>query len=101
MYLFLISPCGCSVTAPESPLILQRLNVVYVTVVSRCTAVIPYMSFMYQDIYRSFDKFSAAVGKSLLALKIKEKNGESERQATFKKKKHLNEGANSFQVYFT
>ena len=52
-------------------------------------------SFMYQDIYRSLDKFSAAVGKSSVCLKIKETVGE------LKKKKQLNEGVNSFQVYFT
>jgi len=40
---------------------------------------------MYQDVYRSLDKFSAAVGKSSVALKIKEENGEFKRQAAFKK----------------
>ena len=42
---------------------------------------------MYQDIYRSLDKFSAAVGKSSVCLKIKETVGEFRRQATSKKKK--------------
>ena len=39
----------------DSPLVLKRFNVVYVTVVSRGTTVILYISFMYQleDIYRS------------------------------------------------
>ena len=71
----------------DSRLALKRLNVVYVTEVSRGTTVMLYMSFMYQleDIYRSLDKFSAAVGKSSVALKFKEKNEEFKRQAAFKK----------------
>ena len=56
-----------------------------VTVVSRDTPDIMYMSFMYQDIYRSLDKFSAAVGKSSVCLKIEETVGEFKRQATSKK----------------
>ena len=44
------------------------------TAVSRATCVILFMSFMYQDIYRSLDEFSVPVGKSSVALKIKEEN---------------------------
>ena len=59
----------------DSPRVLKRLNVVYVTVVSRGTTVILYISFMYQleDIYRSWslDKFSAVVGKSSVSLNLR------------------------------
>lgn len=71
----------------DSPLVLKRLNVVYVTVVSLSTTVILYVSFIYEleDIYRSLVKFSAAVGKSSVVLKFKEKNEEFKRQVSLNK----------------
>ena len=71
----------------DSPLVLKRLNVVYVTVVSLSTTVILYVSFIYEleDIYRSLVKCSSAVGKSSVVLRFKEKNEEFKRQASLNK----------------